>query len=372
MRILLTVPSLARGFGGPAGKARHLRSALADHGHRVLLTTVGDEEPGALALPRMGSFRGTPIPGSLSRLHAAVVGADLVHVLGYRDPPGTAAALLAHRAGVPYVLEPLGMHRRRGRSIPLKTVFDLSLGRLVVGRAARIVANSEWEASELRGDGVTPGRLAVRSDGVDLDGLLPLPERGLLRTRLGIPGHAPLVLALARMSTEKALPDLLRAVTGLEGTWLLLAGPDAGDGTLSRLRALRRCLPGGERVVLVSGGLWGEDKARALADADVFAQPSTRESFGIAAAEAACCGLPVVVSDACGVSEQLDPGVSRIVPVDAPGQLRAALGDLLTMPDRRERLHDGGAATRLRGRLSWDRLAGRQLRVYREVLGADR
>lgn len=370
MRILLTVPSLERGFGGPAGKARHLRSALADHGHRVLLTTVGDEEPGALALPRIGSFRGTPIPGSLSRLDAAVTGADLVHVLGFRDPPGTAAALLAHRAGVPYVLEPLGMHRRRGRSIPLKTLFDLSLGRLVVGRAARIVANSGWEASELRGDGVTPGRLAVRPDGVDVDGLLPLPERGLLRDRLGIPESAPLVLVLARIAAEKALTTLLRAVAGLAGVWLLVAGPDGGDGTSSRLCQLRRDLLGGERIVFVRGGLWDADKLHALADADVFAQPSLRESFGIGAAEAACCGLPVVVSEACGVKEWLEPEGSRVVSPGKVGSLRSALEEILGDP--RYAVRAGKAAPRLREELSWDRIAERQASIYESVLEDDR
>lgn len=366
MRIFLTVPSLDRGFGGPAAKARHLRAALARHGHRVVLATVGDhEDAGILALPRIGSFRGTPIPGSWGRLRVALAGADLLHVLGYRDPLGTIGALQA-RGRAPYLLEPLGMHRRRAGSLRLKAVFDISVGRLVTDRASRIIANSQLEAAELRADGLAAPRIAVRPDGVELEGLVPLPARGQLRARLGIPGSAPLVLSLARLATEKALPGLAKAVARLDGVWLLVAGPDQEDGTLTRLRGLRQHLPGGSRIVLAPGGLWGQDKARALADADVFAQPSMRESFGIAAAEAACCGLPVIISDACGVKEHLHPDATRIVPAGEPEQIGPALEEILTAPDCSEQART--VAPDLRARLSWDGVAARQLRIYRDVL----
>ena len=49
-----------------------------------------------------------------------VAGADMVHVLGYRDPVGTMAASGAFQAGVPDVLEPCGMTRRRIRSMAVK------------------------------------------------------------------------------------------------------------------------------------------------------------------------------------------------------------------------------------------------------------
>lgn len=369
MRVLLTVPSLDRSFGGPAGKARHLGAALESAGPTVRIVTVGRHaEPGTTGLPRAGAFRGTPLPASVAPLRAAVVGADLVHVLGYRDPVGTVAALVSRRVGVPYVLEPLGMHRRRIRSRLLKAAFDGTVGQLVLGGASAVIATSRLEADELVRDGVEDGLVVVRANGVETGDLLPLPPRGRLRLRLGIPDDAPLVLALGRITAKKGLADLVRAAGSLDGAWLLVAGPDQGDGTLPTLRRLRSACSASERIKLLPSGLWGRNKARAMADADVFALPSRTENFGTAAAEAACCGLPVVVSSACGVREWLDPGSSRIVEPGRVPQLRSTLRDLLD--DRGSPEHARMVAPALQRRLGWDRLARRQLRIYSSVLNS--
>ena len=43
----------------------------------------------------------------------------------------------------------------------------------------------------------------------------------------------PLVLALGRITRKKGLPDLVEAVSRLPAVYLLVAGPDSNDGTLS-------------------------------------------------------------------------------------------------------------------------------------------
>ena len=104
VRVLLTLPSLAREYGGPVDHARALRDALRTRGvaARLVGAGAGDGE----GLPVIGRVRGTPIPRSYRRIRAAIAGADIVHVLGYRDPVGTMAASVAFRARVPYLLEP--------------------------------------------------------------------------------------------------------------------------------------------------------------------------------------------------------------------------------------------------------------------------
>ena len=47
--------------------------------------------------------------------------------------------------------------------------------------------------------------------------------------------------------------------------------------------------------------------------ADVFVLPSLAEAFGIATVEAMGCGLPVVVSDAGGTADIVDPGVNGYI-----------------------------------------------------------
>lgn len=358
MRVLVTVPSLAPEYGGPAAKALQLRAALRSLGTEVELVGCGEE-----GLPVLMRFHGTPVPRKLGPLLRAVRRSDVVHVLGYRDPVGSAAALGARRARVPYVLEPVGMHRRRLRSLGLKGAFDATIGRAVVRGAAAVVATSDLEARELLADGVDPRRVHVRPNGVDVDGLLPLSPRGSLRRRLGIPPDAPLVLALGRITAKKGLLGLAQALERLPSVWALVAGPDDGDGTLQALLEARRRRSLDERLVL-HGGLWGSDKAQALADADAFCLPSATENFGNAAAEAAAVGLPVVVSDRCGVAEFLDPQASRVTPYGDVAALARAIREVTTPGVRRAaRL----AASLVREALDWQTLAGRQLEIYREA-----
>src|SRR5213595_2658838 len=121
MKVLLAVPSFGREFGGPMEVARGLQAGLRDLDVDATLIGAGNELPAAL------QFHGTPVPLSLHKIPPAVRHADIVHIIGYRDPVGTTAALAAGVARVAYLLEPAGMHRRRLRSIPLKAMYDATV-----------------------------------------------------------------------------------------------------------------------------------------------------------------------------------------------------------------------------------------------------
>ena len=96
------------------------------------------------------------------------------------------------------------------------------------------------------------------------------------------------------------------------------------------------------RLRVDARGLWERAKFEAFAEADCFALPSQTENFGNAAAEAAAVGLPVVVSDACGVAEILDPSAHRVIGVGAVDALTAAVVELIR--ERRAEARRGGRA----------------------------
>lgn len=370
MRILLTVPSLAPEFGGPTAVAHSLAHAFRAQSHDVTVVGVGESAvPGVVGLRQLGRFHGTPMTAALHRLPRLVRGADVVHVLGFRDPVGTGAALAARRFGVPYVFEPVGMHRQRLRSFRLKAWFDATIGRTVVNGASRVIASSSLEAEELTQDGVARGRIAVRPNGLDLAQVEPLPAPGGLRSALGLCAETPLVLALGRIARKKGLALLLRAVAGLPRAHLVIAGPDDRDGTLRDLLEARSRLRLESRVHILAQGLWGRAKVEALADADVFCLPSMTENFGIAALEAAACGTAVVVSDRCGVVEWLLDG-AEVVPYGDVAALASALARLLADPIERGRLAAAGRGAARR--LGWDRIAEDQLDLYERILGHGR
>jgi len=70
--------------------------------------------------------------------------------------------------------------------------------------------------------------------------------------------------------------------------------------------------------------------------ADVFVLPSLAEAFGIATVEAMGCELPVVVSDAGGTADIVDPGVNGFITKAGDGrELASALETLLADADLR-------------------------------------
>ncbi len=365
VRIVLTVPSLAREFGGPVTKINELAAGLRARGHDAEVIGCGTGRA-ATGLPVLAHYHSNQVPRTLTPLRAAIERADIVHVMGLREPVSVAAAFTARRFRVPYVIEPVGTHRWRVRSHRLKRAFDATTGKAILRNARSIVATSRMEEAELIEDGIAPSTICIRSNGICLDQVLPLPERGELRAALRIPQEAPLVLFLGRIAAKKGLLHLVQALERLPGVWALIAGPDYHDGTLQAIESLRGRLDLENRLLIVPEGLWDEQKAQALADADCFCLPSMSENFGTAALEAAGAGLPVVLSDRCGGAELLGPQASIVFRYgDVPG-LAEALQEVFEDPTLSDAAR--AAAPGLRESLDWRTLAADQEAIYESVL----
>jgi glycosyltransferase involved in cell wall biosynthesis len=381
VRILFAAPAYwpAVAFGGPTWMARGLTEALVRRGHEVhVLTTslraigeppserwrsvtrrVDGVEVTYLATPLRYRWMGvTPsVPVRLVRGRP-----DVVHVFGFRDVVTTAAAAWARVSRTPYVFEPLDMYVPRFRNISLKRVFDGTIGRRVADRAAVVVANSRWEAGQLAEAGLDAARIETRANGFPPP--RERPATGALRRRLGIADETPLVLNVGRVSFKKGLDLLLDAVSPLPGVHVAILGPDDGDGTMQRLESQRDALGLRERVHLL-GPSGPEGPGDAYADADVFVLPSRNESFGMVAAEAAAAGVPVVLTDHCGVAELLRDRAAIVVP-PAAAEIRAAVERLLADPDLRRSLGEGGQA--VARETTWDAVAERQEALYELAL----
>src|SRR4029453_3350370 len=89
------------------------------------------------------------------------------------------------------------------------------------------------------------------------------------------------------------------------------------------------------------------------AEANVLCLPSAGESFGMAAAEAAAAGTPVVVSDRCGIAGFFEEGEALVVPYDAAA-VTEALRRVLVDEELRRSLSAGGVAAARR--MSWGRV----------------
>jgi N-acetyl-alpha-D-glucosaminyl L-malate synthase BshA len=106
-----------------------------------------------------------------------------------------------------------------------------------------------------------------------------------------------------------------------------------------------------------------------LASADLFLLPSESESFGLSALEALACGVPVVCSNAGGLSEVVREGVTGYLRNvgDVEGMAAAALGVL--KDQARWDAMSAAAAADARARFAQDDIVAMYERFYEGVLG---
>ena len=367
MKVVIAVPSLSRTYGGPSAKAELLSRALGELGVDVDVVGCGNED-WATGLPILARYHSNDIPARVGPLIRAVKRADIVHVLGFREPVSTLSEYFALSARKRLVIEPVGTHRRRLRTFRLKAIFDRSLGTWFLRGASLVIATSRAEMSDLVADGVPAEKIRLRPNGIVVKALNPTLDRASTREHLGIGRDVRLIVSIGRIIGIKGLTQLPHALAALpDDVHIYIGGPDERDGSVTAIRAAAREAGVEDRIILRPTGIWGEEKASVMSVADVFCLPSESESFGTAAAEAAALGIPVVCSTSSGIVEWLEPGSVATFQHGDIVQLRAALTEML-QPDA------GNAAKRnapiIMDRLSWGTIAERQVELYSEALAA--
>ena len=220
---------------------------------------------------------------------------------------------------------------------------------------------------------VRPERVTVVERGRDLRRLgEPSPRRrGSVRSELGIPPAAEVVVNVGRQEPAKDQATLLQALVELArarpGVVLLQVGKD-GKAT----PALRRFVAEhelGERVRFLGHR---DDVGDLLAASDVLALSSVYEGLPGTVLEAMAMRLPVAVTDLPGLAGVLDNGRSAsVVPMRDPAALARAIEQLLDHPDEAAAM-----AERAQGiffeRFTLERSVERMVALYRKVAhGAD-
>jgi glycosyltransferase involved in cell wall biosynthesis len=361
-------------FGGPPHKIHALSRGLVERGHQVRVITIHSTRPLAhhsqiidgveiQYVPWVG--RGWwCVPFSFDSLVKAVQQATLVHCYGLYNLLCPGAALWACRMSRPYLLEPLGMYPARGRNRSIKAIYHRLFTAPMARGAARVIATSPGEMKHLASL-VDSKQLVLRRNGIDVALFQNLPLENGFRARYNVGDQERLVLFIGRISPVKNLEGLVQAFgqAALEGARLILAGPMLEPGYADRLQRLIADLSLGERVSLV-GPLYGQDKLSALAAADLFVLPSISESFGNAAAEAAAAGVPVLLTQGCGIAPLIH-GQAGLAVEHNPAALAQGL---------RLMLNDAGERARLTARradvvaeLSWAEPLNQTEQLYTQI-----
>jgi glycosyltransferase involved in cell wall biosynthesis len=232
--------------------------------------------------------------------------------------------------------------------------------------ADRIVAISGGVREALVASGVPPARIRVVQSGIDLAPFAVPCDREALRTSLGVPAGAVLVLQVAALAPHKSQTDLLRAAAILRDGGSPVRIWIAGEGRLKdSLEREHSSLVLGDTVRFLG---FREDVPDLLRAADLFCLSSYLEGLGTSILDAMAAGLPVVATRVGGIPEAVADGeTGLLVPPRDPAALAEALGRLAGDPDLRRRMGEG-AARRVQD-FSADRTEERTRAVYLEALG---
>lgn len=383
MRIAHVVPTYipAWRYGGPIRSVHKLCRALTETGNDVdvFTTNVNGERDSDVPLMQPVDVEGVNVryypsvrlrrlywaPDLRTEFEARVRDYDVIHLHSVFLWPTLAAARVAQRAGVPYVVSPRGalvkdLFRRRGSL--RKTLWMKLFEKRTLERAGAVHVTSTREADELRRFDLRLHRIEIVPNGLDVRPSFEhsdLPARLLERF-----GEDPLVVYLGRLSWEKGLDRLLDALPGLPRGVVVIAGNDDSNYQ-AQLEQRAYSLRVTERIVF-TGPLSRPQVETLLTRASVLVLPSYSENFGNVVLEAMAAGCPVVVTEAVGAAEIVRESQAGIVVPGEPASLCAAIQRLIDDSDLRHAMGERGK-TAIRERFTWRAIVARMSEVYRSL-----
>jgi len=260
---------------------------------------------------------------------------DIVVCYGYWALSFWIAALAAKVSGAALVFttdaHTLAPRDGAGWKVPVKRLVLRWVYRLAdaaFGPSARTL-------SFLRSLGVDEERVFITPEVVDTQFFATAAttaDRVATRRTWAVPATAPVALFVGKLVPRKRPEDLLRALAAVPEMYGVLVG----EGALrSRLQSVVDSFGIQKRVRFM--GFVNQRRLPAIYKAaDVLVLPSEYETFGLVVNEAFACGLPVVVSEACGASVLVDDGETGfVVPSGNVDVLAGRLGLIARDPELR-------------------------------------
>lgn len=313
------------------------------------------------------------------------IDADVVHCHTWYSALG--GILAKKNYGIPLVftvhsLEPLRPWKRE----QLAGGYDFSLWveKTAMEMADAVIAvSAETKRDIQRLFEVDPARVPVIYNGIDL-GEYKKAETTAALQRYGIDPHKPFLLFVGRITRQKGIVHLARAIQYMDPGFqiVLCAGapdtPAIGEEMKSIVEKVKAQRSG---VIWIDEMVDKKTVIELYSQAAVFCCPSVYEPFGIINLEAMACETAVVATAVGGIKEVVVHGETGFLvpleqtkespfdPVD-PAQfsrdLAARVNELMANPELREKFGQAGRK-RAEEKFSWSAIAGETKKLYESL-----
>ena len=320
----------------------------------VFLPRLGGIETHVDDLARHQRARGldavvlTPTPGNgddptwvrrmpLSQARRIIGEYDVAHVhISMLSPYSIGLARAAMASGVPTLLTVHSMWAGAGGVVRLAAIAALRRWPVAWAAVSSAAAETFRRSLPARDVAVLPNAIDVASWRPQI-APAPSPEPGPLDQGYG---EQPVTLvSVMRLMPRKRPMQLLkifaqvRALTPDRDVRLVIVG----DGPLRRRMQRHAKRHGLTPYVRLSGRIPRSEVLHELLYATLYVAPASKESFGIAALEARCAGLPVVAHRKSGVREFIRDRVEGVLVADDV-EMAVAIADLVLDGELRRRI----------------------------------
>jgi glycogen synthase len=280
-------------------------------------------------------------------------------------------------------LEPLRPWKRE----QLGGGYDLStwVERTALESAAAVIAVSGGTRDDvLRLFDLPPERVHVIHNGIDPDFYAPDPATDALE-RYGVDPSLPYILFVGRVTRQKGIVHLVRALRHLEpgiGVVLCAGQPDTPEIAAEMEAGVAEARRHRSNLVWIPEMVSRRDVRQLYSHATLFVCPSVYEPFGIINLEAMACETPVVASAVGGIPEVVVHGETGVLvplqlsaddpmsPADPDAYARDladAVNRLMADAPLRARMGEAGRRRAIVS-FSWSSIADETVALYRSLV----
>ena len=344
--------------GGPATHGPEFSAFLVDHGHDVVVVTMGQGEPEVRPCEVVVVSRSSRFPVRYGRVAAVAArrarSADVIYATATYAAASLASSVSRTPLVAKLVSDPAYERARRyglfdgtleefqhpgtARVEALKRARSRALR-----RARRIVVPSAYLASIAGGWGLDPGRVSVLPN--------PAPELEIVPS----PQAPGTFVFVGRLTRQKELEVAIEAISRVPEARLIVIG-DGPDR--DRLEGLAAASVAAGRIAF-RGPLPRAEALAIVAGSEAALLTSAWENFPHSVVEALAAGVPVVSTAVGGVPEIVRDGANGLlVPAGDAGAVAAAVARIVRESGLRGRLAAGSrqsvehlSAPRVYGRL---------------------
>ena len=247
-----------------------------------------------------------------------------------------------------------------------------------------IAVSADMEKDVIQMYNVDPAKIKVIHNGIDLNLYNRVLDKNVL-ARYGINDNKPFVLFVGRITRQKGISHLIKAIPFIdEGAQIVLCAgaPDTPEIKVEVQNEISKLQQSRKGVIWISQMLDQKNLKVLYSHAEVFVCPSLYEPFGIINLEAMACSTPVVGTYVGGIPEIINEGETGFLvsfaseskinfepkyPEKFHRDMAEKINLILRNPKLRQQMGDA-ARKRVQSEFSWEKIALKTIDFYNEVI----